>query len=421
MYKISIITIGDEILNGQIINTNVAFISELLTEIGVNIVYHGTVGDNIRDIQRELNFAFQYSDFVITTGGLGPTDDDKTKRAVAEYFNDELKTSEPTLKHIINMLSEKGREISNVHKEQANIPSKSLALHNNVGTAPGIFIRENNQKIILLPGVPSEMTYLMYNEVLPIIQQELQKSLEEIIKFKTIITAGIYESKLAELIGAESNYPNGILLAYLPSSKGVRLRIGAKAKDFDTANKMIEDFENSINKKISPYVIGYGKEDIITYLAKLLRESKLTISVAESCTGGLLGATLTQIDGSSAYFVGGFQTYSNKSKEDLLNVPINILEAYGAVSAQTAEIMAFNTRNLLHTDIGISITGIAGPNGGTTDKPIGTVYIGYSDKYETSSKKFIFGNDRILNRERAVTEALLIIRDRILANEDISN
>lgn len=421
MYKVAVITIGDELLIGQVVNTNVAKISELLTEIGAKVNYHGIIGDNSDDMIRELNYAFSISDFVITTGGLGPTDDDITKPVIANYFNDNLVLSEVTLENIRVMFESRGRQLTPVHYKQAEIPSKSTPLMNKVGTAPGIFINENGKKLIALPGVPAEMSYLMQNEVIPIIKNELIYSGKNIVRYRTIITAGIFESALAELIGSASEYPDGISLAYLPSAKGVRLRIGANGSSFDNADSKIKNFENQIYPKIGKYIIGYGKDDLINFISEILKRNKLTVSVAESCTGGLLGATLTEIDGSSAYFMGGFQTYSNEAKINLLKIPAYIITNYGAVSIETAELMAQSTRNLLRTDIGLSITGIAGPGGGTPTKPVGTICIGYSDKFETKAIRYVFGNDRVQNRDRSVSQALLILRDRALFHENFSN
>ncbi len=418
MYRVAIITIGDELLNGQVVNTNVAEISELLTEIGALVVYHSTVGDNYHNLVQELDYSFSISDFVITTGGLGPTEDDITKQVIADYFNDNLRISDITLENIRVMVAEKNRQLNRVHYQQAEIPSKSIALINKVGSAPGIYINESGRKLIALPGVPAEMKYLMTNEVLPIIRKEISISNQDIIKYKTIITAGTYESHLAELIGSANEYPQGISLAYLPSAKGVRLRIGAVAKSFEIADTMIEDFERKISSSISQSIIGYGKDDLMAYISKLLFNSKLTVSVAESCTGGLLGAALTSVSGSSVYFAGGFQTYSNSSKINLLKIPEDIIDTYGAVSYETAILMAKNVKDILNTDIGIAITGIAGPNGGSDLKPVGTVYIGYSDKYDTDAKKFVFSKDRALNRDNSVTQALLILRDRIIKDEN---
>ena len=421
MFKVSVITIGDEILIGQIVNTNVAKISEWLTEIGAKVNYHGIIGDNNDDMVRELDYAFSISDFVITTGGLGPTDDDITKPVIAEYFNDNLVLSEITLENIKVMFEERGRQLTPVHYKQAEIPSKSTALMNKVGTAPGIFINEGGKKIIALPGVPAEMSYLMQNEVIPIIKNEIISSKKDIVRYKTVITAGIFESALAELIGPASEYPRGISLAYLPSAKGVRLRIGASGSSFDDADAKIKEFENEITQKIDKYIIGYGKDDLINFVAEILKKNKLTVSVAESCTGGLLGATLTALDGSSAYFMGGFQTYSNEAKINLLKIPADVIDTYGAVSIETAELMAKATRELLKSDIGLSITGIAGPGGGTLTKPVGTICIGYSDKFETKATRYVFGADRTQNRDRSVSQALLILRDRALLHENTSN
>jgi len=280
---------------------------------------------------------------------------------------------------------------------------------------------EMGKRLICLPGVPAEMRYLMENSVSDIIKKLILDLKKRLVKYKTIITSGIFESNLAELIGPATKYPSGISLAYLPSSKGVRLRIGASGINFDDAETTINNFESMILPKIKNYIIGYGKDDLITLIHQILVDNNLTISVAESCTSGMLGSELGSLPGSSSFLVGGIITYSNDVKNNILGVNKLTIAKHGAVSKETAIEMARLVRNKFGSSIGISITGIAGPDGGTDEKPVGTVFIGYADANESTATKFIFGNDRTQNRERAVTQSLLILKERILKNENISN
>jgi len=416
MLNISIITIGDEILIGQILNSNVQFISDYCTKLGANVIYHSTIGDNKEALFRELNYVYEFSDLVITTGGLGPTEDDITKQSICEYFNDKLILNNEVLINIKELFKQRNRELKDIHYKQAEIPSKSIPLENRVGTAPGFLINEKNKTVIVLPGVPNEMKYIVNNSLGKIIERKIIEFGNEVIKYKTINTAGIFESDLAEIIGSKLDYNDEISLAYLPSIKGVRLRIGAKGNNLIEAEQNILNFENKILNKISKYIIGYDNNDLINLIKENLIKRNLTISTAESCTGGLLGSILTSIDGSSKYYLGGIISYSNEVKNKLLNVNNETLIKYGAVSFQTAEEMAKNVKDLFKSDISISITGIAGPTGGTIDKPVGTVFIGLAFKDKVQSYKYNFGNDRNQNRERASYQSLLLVNNIIYEN-----
>lgn len=410
MLKISIITIGDELLIGQVVNTNVVKIASKLTELGAVVNLHATVGDSKEEIINTLNYCLLISDIVITTGGLGPTDDDITKKVITEFIDDELITSYTVKEHILKMLETKGRIVTESNLRQAEIPSKSILLHNEIGTAPGFMINKNNKKIIVLPGVPEEMKYILDNSIIKIIKNELQNTHNDIIKYKTIVTSGIFESKLAELIGPASDYPQNISLAYLPSAKGVRLRIGAVAENFEKADSLIDKFEKKITSKFKKHIIGYNNDSLAEIVVKQLIEKQLTVAVAESCTAGMLGTTITSISGSSACFKGGMIVYSNQMKIDLLDIDSQLLEKNGAVSEQTATQMSQNIIKKCNSDFGIAITGLAGPTGGTEQKPIGTVFISISNSENTYTNKYIFGNDREANRLKSVNQALLNLK-----------
>ncbi len=410
----SILTIGDEICIGQIVNTNSSWLAEKMTSIGFSAVYHSAVSDNEDIILSELNRLSDNSDVLLITGGLGPTHDDITKEVLLKFFDDKYIWHEETLNYLINWFKSRNRELSDINKSQAKIPSKCIPLKNSVGTAPGLLFKLNNKLIVSMPGVPAEMEDIFSNTLQNILIEHFQKFSKNIQLYLTINTAGIFESALAELIGSPDNFPKGISLAYLPSVGKVRLRIGANSETKEKAQDLLNLMKNNIIKIAGKYIVGYGNDSLIHYLSELLKEKQLNVAVAESCTGGMLGAEFTELSGSSEYFLGGVIAYSNEVKHNLLNISNDIIDNYGAVSEQTAIVMARNIRQLFGSDYGISITGIAGPSGGTKDKPVGTIWIGISDYKSTSAKLFQFANSRELNRERAVTNALLMLKERII-------
>jgi nicotinamide-nucleotide amidase len=410
----SILTIGDEICIGQIINTNAAWIAEKMSSIGLSALFHSSVPDNKELILSELKRLEEASDIVIVTGGLGPTHDDITKDTLLSYYDDEFVLHEDTLKYLENWFSSRNRIINEINKNQALLPSKCRPLKNLAGTAPGMLFEQNSKLLVSLPGVPAEMKYILEYEFLPIAIDYFEKNSKNVQLYLTIKTAGIFESALAELIGSPDNFPKGGTLAYLPSAGSVRLRIGGIADTKVNAQQILDEMKQIIIEKSGKYIVGYGNDSIQSLIASLLIERKLTVAVAESCTGGMLGASFTDLAGSSEYFLGGVIAYSNDIKIDILNVTWHTIEDFGAVSEQTALELSENVRLKFNSDFGISITGIAGPSGGTEDKPVGTVWIGISDTSMKKAKMYRFGNDRGLNRERAVATALLLLKERIL-------
>lgn len=405
MLTLSILTIGDEICIGQIVNTNAAWIAEQCTRIGCKITIHSTIGDDIQVIHRELERLLSQSDAVVITGGLGPTHDDVTKAALCEYFNDSLVIHQPTADYLTSMYARRGQTVSERNATQALQPSKATILPNSRGTAPGIWFEENNKIVVSLPGVPREMKGLMEDHIL----QRLSKKTDEtegVQLFKTILTTGITEANLADLIGEPVEFLNGASLAFLPSYQGVRLRIGVSAQNKSDVQNELSRIEQYIRNRAHKFIFGENDQTLASVVAGLLVEKKHTVSVAESCTGGMLGAALTDIVGSSAYFEGGVQVYSYSAKENLLGVQRETLTKYGAVSKETVEEMADNVRVKFGTTYGISISGIAGPGGGLPEKPVGTVWIGLADEHRVYAQKFVFGNERIINRERSVGCAL---------------
>jgi nicotinamide-nucleotide amidase len=421
MFKISILTIGDEICIGQVINTNAAWIAEKCTELGANVFSHSVVKDDKQNMISELDRLFSISDLVITTGGLGPTHDDITKPVFTEYFHDKMELNQNVLNDVTELFAKRGRVPTQRNTEQAMTPSKAMPLKNPLGTAPGLYFNVDSKKVIGLPGVPSEMKAILNFSGFEIIKNMITGKNDEVVVYKTIKTVGIFESSLADLIGEPESFLNGGSLAFLPSGQGVRLRIGAKGNDFSDANVKLETMRKYIEDRTAKYIIGYGNENAASFAGNLLKSGNYTLSIAESCTAGKLGELITEIPGSSQYFLGGIIVYSNNSKIEQLGVNPDTLEIHGAVSEQTALELANNVRIKFKSDFGISITGIAGPDGGTTDKPVGTVWIGISDKYNTFAKKNIFGEDRQLNRERASTIALLLLIDSIKKYENSGN
>ncbi len=407
MLKVSILSIGDEICIGQILNSNAQWIAEKCTEIGTEIIFHLTVGDNKFRLIESLKYLEKSSDVIIMTGGLGPTSDDITKSILLEYFGDQLLLNKDAYSDIEEFHRKREREISKLSLSQAEVPSKCQVIRNKLGTAPGMVFYENGRYYISLPGVPYEMKEMMVNFIIPLLINEIEKRHESVVKYKTIHTSGIPESNLAELIGDERKFmKEGESLAYLPSTKGVRLRIGVTGMDFSSCDKRLYEIEKTLISKIANFVLPLGNKELTETVCELLKTKNKTLSVAESCTGGMLGAEITSVSGASEFFIGGEITYSNWAKTIRLNVQEKTLLEFGAVSEQTACEMAENVRKIFNTDFGISITGIAGPTGGTPEKPAGTVWIGLSSREKTYAKKFIFGGNRNINRERAVFTAL---------------
>lgn len=417
MVKVSILSVGDELCIGQVLNTNAQWIAERCTELGCEIIFHLTVRDNRQELKLSLDFLQTSSDVILITGGLGPTNDDITKPVLMEYFNDTLVHNVEIENDIKEFYKKRNRQIPEISLSQALLPSKCRPIRNSLGTAPGMIFNENSKYFISMPGVPYEMKEMMSNIVLPILKEILLNSSKNVKKYKTLYTAGIPEANLAELIGDEKQFlRDGESLAYLPSTKGVRLRIGTTAENFEIAEKRISEIEEIIKNKVGKYLLPLENKDLTETVSYLLRSKKKTLAVAESCTGGLLGAEITNISGASDFFTGGEITYSNEAKVSRLCVKEETLQKYGAVSEQTACEMAENVRQIFKTDYGISITGIAGPGGGTPEKPVGTVWIGISSAKGTYAKRFNFGDNRQINRERAVFSALtelekLIIED----------
>jgi len=414
MFNVSILTIGDEICIGQVVNNNASWIAAQCTQLGAKVHMHSTIGDEKDAMKLEIARLLKSSDFVITTGGLGPTHDDITKLVLADYFGDELAFHEATLNYLTENYKKRGIAMLERNRQMALIPKSARVLPNRIGSAPGLLFEQDGKFLVALPGVPAEMRYIMTDSVLPMIQELMIEKKSDILLYKTIQTANIAESVLAERLGEPDEFlGKGNTLAFLPSYRGLRLRIGVASQDFESAQIELSRIEKHIRDKAEKYIFAVGDETITGKIAQLMLEKNKTISVAESCTGGMLGGELTAIAGSSSYFSGGAIVYSNEAKINILDVNPETIEKHGAVSSETACELAKNVRVKFNTDFGISITGIAGPGGGTSEKPVGTTYIGLADAESVYAEKFVFTDDRIINREIAVGRALGMIYQKL--------
>ncbi len=413
-----IISIGDELLIGQVINSNQAYIAEKLNSVGIYANKMTTVGDNENEIFEVFQNAFETHNVVSVTGGLGPTHDDITRAVVCKFFNTDLVLNEEALENVRRIFERRKVSPTKINEAQALVPRSCKVIQNRLGTAPGYFFEQNGKYFIVMPGVPYEMKAMMDEYVIPFFKK-IYTGL--VIRHHTLKTTGIPESFLAEKIGdIDLIIPkdSSTTLAFLPNPFGVRLRITSNAKTEEEAENKIREIENKIRNKIDKYIYAVGEIELEEVIGKLLAERKLTVSVAESCTGGLIADRITNVSGSSNYFERGIITYSNKSKMVELGVPSEMIKQHGAVSKQVAEAMAFGIRTKSNTDIGIATTGIAGPTGGSVDKPVGLVWIGYSDGEDTFAIQFNFGGERRLIKERASQAALELVRRRLLKITD---
>jgi nicotinamide-nucleotide amidase len=416
--KTEIITIGDEILIGQIVDTNSAWMGQQLNLHGIEVYQVTSVHDDHNHILKAIGDAEKNADLVLITGGLGPTKDDITKKCLCEYFGTELVFHPEVLEYVQSLLSSRNVTINQLNRDQAMLPASCTVLHNSTGTASGMWFERNGTIFISMPGVPFEMEAIMTEEVFP----RLEKlGIMQSIVHKTILTLGLPESMLAEKIeGWESALPDFIKLAYLPSPLMVRLRLSAYGTDQAKLEAEIDKQVEKLLMIIPEYVFGYDDDNLAFVIGRMLVENSKTMAVAESCTGGNIAHFITSNPGSSAYFNGGVVAYSNEIKHKLLDVPLEMLEAYGAVSQQVAEAMATGAQKTLSADYAISTTGIAGPDGGTDEKPVGTVWIAVAGPSGVKSEKFIFRHNRERNIIRSTQTALNLLRTFILTENSAS-
>lgn len=408
-----IITIGDEILIGQTVNTNAAFIGELLSSISINVRKTSVVPDDEESIMKEFRTCLDENDVVIATGGLGPTHDDITRKCVVKFFHTELIPDKEVLEDLKNYFKRRGRKLNKINEDQALVPKIAEAIRNSRGTAPGMWIEKENKVFAVLPGVPHEMSEMMRSFVIPRLQDKTPQK-DFFIKRINLLTTGIPESALFERLGNIEELLTGAKLAFLPSQFGVKLRVTVQDKDEDAAKNKLSEIEQKIRSKAGRYIFSKQEENLENVIARILTERELTIAIAESCTGGLIANMLTNISGSSKYFERGVITYSNASKVELLKVNEDTLAEFGAVSLEVARQMAEGIRAISGTDLGLSVTGIMGPTGASNEKPIGLVYIGFCDDKVCTAKKFQFGEDRLLNKQRTAQAALEMVRRSLL-------
>lgn len=410
----SIITIGDEILFGHILDTNSKWLSQELNKVGVKILEKKSIGDDYDQINDSVKNSLSNYDITILTGGLGPTNDDITKNCLNDYFKGKLIYHEKTLNHIKNIFAKRNLEFTTKNKNQALVPDTCKVLHNKFGTAPGMVFKDENKILISLPGVPFEMKSLFEDECKKVILEnfDLPKIFHRIIK-----TVGIGESWLSDLIqNWENNLPENIKLAYLPSIGRVKLRLTGFGDDLKKIEKDIKKEEEKVIPLIDKYVFGYDSDELEKIIGDLLKSKNKDLSIAESCTGGFVSNLITSIPGSSKYFKGSLIAYSNNIKIEELGISPNTINNFGAVSKETVEEMAKNIRTKFKTSIGIASSGIAGPGGGTKDKPVGTVWIAYSDEKITVSKKLNLTERRDVNIILSSINLLNLLRINLKKN-----
>jgi nicotinamide-nucleotide amidase len=414
--KATIVTIGDEILIGQIIDTNSGYIAKALDKIGVQTHELLSISDDKQHILDTFNSLQNKVDFVIITGGLGPTKDDITKKTFCEYFDDNLIENQEVLHHVKEMIeSIFKRPITQMNRDQALVPSKCEVLFNKVGTAPGMWMKKENTVYISLPGVPYEMKYIVENEIVPKIVKEYDRPY---IIHKTIMTYGQGESLVAERIeNWENNLPNFVKLAYLPAPGRVRLRLTARGTNKDLLQKAIDENVQSLSNIIADIIVGYDEDETIeVVLGRQLAKYGKTISTAESCTGGKIAQVLTSVSGASSYFRGSVVSYATDTKVSVLGVSQQVIDKYSVVSAQVAQEMAIGIQKLMKTDYAIATTGNAGPTKGDAESSVGTVFIAIANKNEVTVEEFNFGQPREKVIDRAVNKAFEMLQKEILKN-----
>lgn len=415
--KAILISIGDELLNGQTINTNVSYISQEMNKLGISVLRHITISDEKLEIINNLDIAIPLADFVIITGGLGPTSDDITKQVLCDYFGGELVLNELAWKNIQDIFIHRGRTVNEMSKQVAFVPNNCVVFQNSMGTAPGMLFQKNECIIVSMPGVPYEMKAMVEKSVIPYIKERYQ--LPNIIH-KHILTVGVGETAIAEKIEAiVAQFPNNLSLAYLPSVGKVKLRLTVKGNDEHELKALIQKYTTTISEILAVNIYGYDDDILEAVIGKTLLQHHLQLGLAESCTGGYLAHLITSISGSSQYFKGSIVSYANTVKEELLWVQSETLENFGAVSEETVTEMLNGALKQLQVDVAVAISGVAGPNGGSLEKPVGTVYIGVSNGLITKVKRFNLTKDRIKNIELSAVIALEMLRRFLWKNYSI--
>ncbi len=406
--KAEIITIGDELLIGQVIDTNSAWIAEQLNLVGIRVHQITSISDERDHILKTLGDASQRADLVLMTGGLGPTKDDITKHTLCEYFDTELTFHEPSFKNVEKLFKARGYKVTELNRQQADVPANCTPLSNPNGTAPGMWFEKNDVIYVSMPGVPFEMKPLVTNEVLPRLAENLNSSY---IVHKTVLTHGVGESLLAKIIETwEDELPENVKLAYLPQPGIVRLRITAVGSDKDALRKSLDNQIKKLASIIPDLIFGYNQDTLEGVTGKLLREKIQTLSTAESCTGGYIAHLITSIPGSSDYYRGSTISYANEVKIKELNVKAKDIDAHGAVSEEVVRQMAAGAREKFGTDYALAVSGVAGPDGGTDEKPVGTTWIALATPESIIAKKYLFGEHRGRNIRKSALAALNMLR-----------
>ncbi len=406
--NVSIITIGEEILIGQIVDTNSAWMAQQLNLIGAKVTQIYSIGDTFEDIANALDIALKQADVVLMTGGLGSTKDDITKKVIADFLGAEMQFHQATWEKIQQLFQRWGRSTTPAHREQCFMPSNAILLNNKMGTAPGMWFEKDQKVIVSMPGVPYEMKYLMEFEVIPKLKIRFSG---KPIAHRTILTVGEGESRIAARIETiENNLPSNVKLAFLPALGTVRLRLSGRAENGEDIAAILDKKVAEIKTLIPDLIYGYGTETLEGVIGKRLRENKLTLATAESCTGGLLAYKITAASGASDYFKGSIIAYANEVKMSQLQVKKTTLMEYGAVSEQTVKEMIQGLLSTLDADIGIAISGIAGPKGGSPEKPVGTIWLAIGNKQTIETIKLQLSKDRLKNIQYTTVVAMNRIR-----------
>lgn len=413
--RASILTIGDEILYGQILNTNSNYISDSLTKIGVKAILHLSVGDNKEDIENALRISGSESDIILITGGLGPTNDDITKRCLADYFNCRIVMNDSAYKIIEDYFKRRGMPFTAVNKKQAELPECAEPIDNEMGTAPGMWINRDNKIFISIPGVPHEMRNIMDSKIIPKISKLTGSSF---IYYKMIMTTGIGESWLSDkLADWENSLPENITVAYLPGFGQVKLRLTVTGNNEKLNKEKVHVQIKKLYKQVGKYIYGEDGISLEAKIGEILKIKGKTLSLAESCTGGYLSHLITGVPGSSEYYRGGIVAYDNTIKEHYLRVDPIVLEKHGAVSEPVIKRMAMGIRSEFNTDYGVATSGIAGPTGGSDEKPVGTIWIAIAGKSGVTTKKLTILKDRISNIKFSSIAALSMLWQRLSGND----
>lgn len=403
-----LISIGDELLIGQVKDTNSSWIAEQLTGLGVSVKKIMAVKDDEDEIIMALNEGISKADIILTTGGLGPTVDDITKRTFAKFLNVEMKFNEDFYKKVKAYVEMRGGNITEMLHNYSYFPEGTIFLKNNVGSAPGMLFYKNNKTIISMPGVPPEMKSIFNDGIVPLINSKIKDI--HIVK-TTILTAGELEAVIAdELEDIVNSMPKNMSIAYLPNLARVRIRLTAKGGDKIELEELIKEYSDKIHAKLGDLIFGYDNETIEEVIGEILLQNKMILGTAESCTGGMIAHKVTSVPGSSSYYNGTIVAYANEIKENVLNVDKNTLINHGAVSEETVIEMVKGTLNVLNCDIALATTGIAGPTGGTEEKPVGTIWLGCGTNEKIETIKLQLGKNRTKNIETSTILALNMLR-----------